>query len=124
MLDQKDVQTKSLIVQRELQAKLGVQGRDLGHALRRAGRRLPAPVRKQGAALARAEFFARNPKMARRLDKQAVQKAYDTVIGHLGAIDAGSARKDRWVRVGSSVAFDLLFVAAAFIFYLWWRGYV
>ena len=124
MLDQKDVQTKVLTVRREMQAKLGVQGRDLAHALRRAGRRLPAGIRKQGTALARAEFFARNPKMARRLDGAEVQTAFDYVMTHLRAIDVAEERKDRLVRLASSVAFNLLVVFVAFIVFLWWRGYV
>jgi hypothetical protein len=77
MLDQKNVQTKVPAVRREMQAKLGVQGRDLHHALCSAGRRLPAAARKKGAALGHAEFFSYNPKMARRLDGHDVQIAYD-----------------------------------------------
>jgi len=124
MLDQKDVQTKVLTVRRELQAKLGVQGRDLAHALRRAGRRLPAGIRKQGAALARAEFFARNPKMARRLDGAEVQIAFKNVMTHLRGINVAEARKDRILGIAGSVAFNLLLVAAVFVGFLWWRGYV
>ena len=107
-----------------MQAKLGVQGRDLDHALRKAGRRLPGDVRKQGNALARAEFFAQNPKMARRLDAQSVETAFDRVMAHLESIDAVEDRRDRLLGVAGAVAFNLLFVVVGFVVFLWWRGYV
>lgn len=124
MLDQKDVHKKAQRVRREMQAKLGVQGRDLDHALRKAGRRLPGDVRKQGNALARAEFFAQNPKMARRLDAQSVETAFDRVMAHLESIDVAEDRKDRLLGVAGAVAFNLLFVVVGFVVFLWWRGYV
>jgi hypothetical protein len=124
MLDQKDVHNKAQMVRRELQLKLGVQSRDLDHALRKGGRRLPAKVRKQGNVLARAEFLAQNPKMARLLDGQEVETAFDIVITHLHSIDEVENRKDRVLGVAGSVAFYLLFVGGAFVVFLWWRGYV
>lgn len=124
MLDRDDVENKVEAVRRELQARLGVKGRDLGHALRRAGRRLPSRVRKQGAALAQAGFFAQNPKMARRLDSAQVQSAYDEVITHLHGIDAKEVRIDRALAIAGPIAFNILCVAVAFITFLWWRGYV
>lgn len=124
MLDQKDVQKKALKVRREMQAKLGVQGRDLDHALRQAGRRLPQGVRKRADALAKAAFFAQNPKMARRLDGEEVQAAFDAVMAHLESIDVVEDRKDRLLGIAGSIGFNLLFVFVAFIVYLWWRGYV
>lgn len=124
MLDHKDIETKALTVQRELHDRLGVRGRDLAHAMRRAGRRLPRAVRLKGNALAQAAFFAQNPKMARRLDGEEVQQSYDAVMAHLGTIDVKENRKDRLLGLAGSIAFNLLFVAGAFIGYLWWRGYV
>jgi len=118
MLDQKDLETKARDMQRGLQAKLGVQGRDVSHALARAGRRLPARVRREG------KVFARNPKMARRLEGATVQTAYDRVMEHLAGIDVAERRKDRWLGLAASVAFNLMCVAVAFIMFLWWRGYV
>ena len=124
MLDQKDVQNKVLKVRLEMQAKLGVQGRDLDQVLRRAGRRLPRGVRKQVATLAKAAFYARNPKMARRFEGHEVQAAYDAVMAHLDSIDVMEDRKDRVLGIAGAIAFNLLSVMVAFIFYLWWRGYV
>lgn len=124
MLDQKDVETKVRVIRREMQARMGVQGRDLAHAIQRAGRRLPKRVRQQGATLAQAAFFARNPKMARRLDAETVQQAYDQVLAHLQGIDPAEDRKDRILGIAETIAFNLLLVAAGFVVLLWWRGYV
>ena len=124
MLDQKDLETKAREMQRGLQAKLGVQGRDVSHALARAGHRLPARVRREGKVFAQAAFMARNPKMARRLEGATVQSAYDRVMEHLAGIDVAERRKDRWLGLAASVAFNLICVAVAFITFLWWRGYV
>ena len=92
--------------------------------MRRAGRRLPVKVRKKGATLKKAAFFARNPKMARRLDGVEVQRAYDQVLTHLQGIDPDEDRKDRLLGIAGTIAFNLLIVAAAFVVFLWWRGYV
>ena len=111
MLDQKDLETKAREMQRGLQTKLGVQGRDVSHALARAGRRLPARVRREGRVFAQAAFMARNPKMARRLEGATVQTAYDRVMEHLAGIDVAERRKDRWLGLAASVAFNLICVA-------------
>lgn len=124
MLSQKDIYKKTRAVHRQLETKLGVRGRDLDHALRKAGRRLPAAIRAQAGTLAEAEFFAENPKMARRLDGSALSTAFDSVMAHLRGINVAEARKDRILGIAGSVAFNLLVVAAAFIAFLWWRGYV
>ncbi len=60
MLSQKDIYKKTYAVRRQLDEKLGVRGRDLGHALRKAGRRLPVAIRAHAGTLAEAEFFAEN----------------------------------------------------------------
>ncbi len=124
MLDQKDIETKVLKLRRALHAKLGVKGRDLAQALRRAGRRLPRHLRTRGAQLVQAEFFARNPKMARRLDSAEVDAAFDEVMTHLGAIDLRKERVDRLLGIAGAIAFNLLVVLIGFTVFLWWRGYV
>lgn len=124
MLDYKDVQSKTCAVQRGLHTKLGVRGRDLSQVLRRAGRRLPSRVRRQGHSLARAEFLAKNPKIAAQIDPAQIQSAYDAVTRHLASIDVGKNRLDRWLGVAGTIAFNLLIIATVFVFFLWWRGYV
>ena len=124
MLDQSDITTKIETVERALYAKLGVRGRDLAHALRRAGRRLPSRIRKQGAILAQAEFMASNPKLARQIEVAPVHDAFVKVITHLNEIDVGKRRVDRLLGVAGTIAFNILVIVVAFIVFLWWQGYV
>lgn len=124
MLEHEDIAAKSLAIRQQIEAKLGVKSRDLSQALRRAGRRLPRGVRAHGAVLAEAEKSAGHPKLARQLDHAAVRAAYDQLAAHLRAIDEGDARKGRILGLAGVSAFNLLLIIAAFIVWLWWRGYV
>ncbi|MGJ5618335.1 hypothetical protein [Sulfitobacter sp. MF3-043] len=123
-MEHKDIAAKSLAIRQQLEAKLGVKSRDLSQALRRAGRRLPHGVRAQGAVLAEAEKRAGHPKLTRQLDSAAVRDAYDRMAAHLRAIDVADARKGRILGMAGVIAFNLLLIIAAFVMWLWWRGYV
>lgn len=107
-----------------MQQKLDVRGRDLRQSLRRAGRRLPKSVRKRVAALMRAEMLAHNPKTARQVDAEAVERDYEYVRAHLVAIDVDELRKSRILSVTGAVVANLIVVVVLFIVWLWWRGYV
>jgi hypothetical protein len=124
MITDKDMAVKSRKLRGLMQEKLGVRGRDLAHSLRRAGRRLPKRVRNHGAALMRAEVLAHNPKTARQVDVAAVEQSYEVVRSHLEALDVVELRKARFLGVTAAVAANLIAVAAMFIVWLWWRGYV
>ena len=120
----KDMAVKSRKLRGLMQQKLDVRGRDLRQSLKRAGRRLPKSVRKRGAALMRAEMLAHNPKTARQIDVDAVERDYEYVRAHLAAIDVDELRKSRILSVTGAVAANLLVVFVLFIIWLWWRGYV
>ncbi|QFT57437.1 hypothetical protein FIU94_01260 [Sulfitobacter sp. THAF37] len=124
MLTEKDITARTQSLQQLLQDKLGVRGRDLEHALRKAGRLLPRRVRRQAAQLARAEKMAGNPRLARQIDGGALARAQSDVTAHLSAIDLADRRKGRLIALGAVVAANLLIVCTAFVVWLWWRGYV
>ncbi|MCZ4254417.1 hypothetical protein PVW51_05030 [Sulfitobacter sp. PR48] len=124
MLTEKDINAKSQALLRLLQAKLGVRGRDLEQALRRAGRRLPRRVRGQAARLVAAQKMAGHPKLARQLDPREFSQAYADVSAHLAAIDVADRRKGRLIGLAAVVAANLLIVITAFLFWLSWRGYL
>ncbi len=124
MLEPKDIAAKSLAIRQQLEAKLGVKSRNLSQALRRAGRRLPRAVRAQGAILAEAEHRAGHPKIARQSDSAKVQAAYSEITAHLRSIDVTDARKGRVLGLAGLIVFNFLLVVAAFITWMWWRGYV
>ena len=124
MITDKDMAARSRKLRGLMQEKLGVRGRDLRQSLRRAGRRLPRRVRAQGEALVRAEMLAHNPKTARQVDAVTVERAYDVLRAHLEAIDVGEMRKVRLLGLAGAVAANVIGVAALFVVWLWWRGYV
>ena len=107
-----------------MQQKLDVRGRDLRQSLQRAGRRLPKLVRTRGAALMRAEMLAHNPKTARQVDVEAVERDYEFVRAHLVAIDVDELRKTRFLSITGAVVANLIVVPVLFIVWLWWRDYV
>ena len=124
MITDKDMAAKSRKLRGLMQQKLDVRGRDLRQSLRRAGRRLPKSVRKRGVALTQAEILAHNPKTARQVDADAVERDYEVVRAHLIAIDVNEVRKTRILSVAGAVVANLIVVAVLFIVWLWWRGYV
>lgn len=124
MLTEKEINAKSQALLRLLQAKLGVRGRDLEQAMRRAGRRLPHRVRGPAARLVAAQKMAGHPKLARQLDPREFSRAYADVSAHLAAIDVADRRKGRLIGLAAVVAANLLIVITAFLFWLSWRGYL
>lgn len=72
----------------------------------------------------RAEMLAHNPKTARQVDAEAVERDYEYVRAHLVAIDVDELRKSRILSVTGAVVANLIVVVVLFIVWLWWRGYV
>ncbi|MEH6644652.1 hypothetical protein [Sulfitobacter sp.] len=124
MITNNDMAAKSRKLRGLMQQKLDVRGRDLRQSFRRAGRQLPRAVRKRGAELMRAEMQAHNPKTARQLDAEAIERAYEVVRAHLEAVDVGERRKARILSLAGAIVANIIVVAVLFVIWLWWRGYV
>lgn len=104
--------------------KLGVSGRALGKATRRAGRALPRWVRRDLAFLRDQEALAAHPKLRMQIDTDEVSKAARRVTRHLDAIDPAERAKDRWLGIAGVVAFNFLLLAGLVIAVLAWRGVI
>lgn len=111
-------------VQHLLNAKFGVRKKPLPKMLAKTGRRLPRGMRRRADLLVEAARRDGNPKLARQMDRHAVNRAYDDLKQHLEAIDVAKRRKDRLLNVAALLAFYVLVVFAAFVFWLWWAGHV
>ena len=107
-----------------LEERLSIRGRDLPEKVKRGGRRLPRKVRNAASVLAEASEMAVNPKLQVRLDEARIAAAYDTCLRYLGPLGRSSRRAALLSSIGASIGFGLLVVAAAFIGFLVWRGYV
>lgn len=124
MREARDIAAKIEVVQALLTRKLGLKRARLEKMLGRAGRQLPKRVQAKARALAEAQRLAEHPKLARQIDGEAVTRDFADVTGYLEAIDVADLRRGRMLGMAGSVVFNLLLVAAAFVLWLWWRGYV
>lgn len=116
-----EIEALSREVRDVLRKKLGVKGRTLAEAFRKAGRQLPKWARQQGEVLAEAEMKAVHPKLITQIDEQAVQHAYKVVMGHLATIDVGDRRWARMLDILGGLVFNLLLFTAFLLLLLWWR---
>lgn len=119
-----DIEEQVGVVQDLLYAKFGVRRRALAKMLRKTGRRLPRRMRKRAQVLVEAEKLEGNPRLARQMDRRAVNKAFDDLKLHLEGIDVAERRKDRLLNLAALLAFYVLVVFAGFVFWLWWAGHV
>lgn len=105
--------------------RLGVRkGRSLEAKLRAAGRRLPRWVRREAQVLVEAERLMAHPKLAMQADPAALDQAAERVEAWLKRQDRGAQRRAFWLHLAASNAFNLLFVALAFLITLRLAGLV
>jgi hypothetical protein len=124
MMDARDMAACNAALVKLLAEKHDVKAHDLGKALRQTGRRLPKRLRAQAAVLVEAERMAWVPKLARRVDLRAVDGAEKALTAHLRAIDVKERRFGFVLGLAGIIAAQVLFVVAAFVVWLWWRGYI
>ena len=107
-----------------MQEKLGIGTGSLARTLRKAGRRLPKRVRVAGRDVVQGADMARHPKLARQVDVARVRKAAREVRLHLNTVDAADRRKGAILSLLSSIAFNLLAVAALWLAVARWQGWI
>lgn len=107
-----------------LRAQLGVRGKSLKIALRRARHRLPRRIYKQAMELARVESMADHPKLRLTLDTPHLLGAAREVHAHLRDIDVADRRKGWWLGMLGGLAFNILAFAALLLAFLMWRDLI
>lgn len=107
-----------------IEERLRIKGRTLEKALSKAGRLLPKWAQREGTYLVHAQQYLGHPKLRLMIDEAKVTKAHRALVAHLKSIDPKERRKTRILSLAGAISFNLLFVIGAFIFYLWWRGFV
>ncbi|SLN55478.1 hypothetical protein TRL7639_02960 [Falsiruegeria litorea R37] len=107
-----------------LRAQLGVSGKDLSKALRKARHRLPRRIYRQATKLAKVEGMATHPKLRLTLDTPALAKAAREVQEHLRNIDVADRRKGWWLGAFGALAFNILLFGALLIMLLMWRDLI
>lgn len=107
-----------------LRAKLGVRGKTLAAALRRARHRMPRRIYRQAMKLAQVEDRASHPKLRLTLDGAALAGAARDVQAHLEAIDRADRRKGWWLGMLGGLAFNILLFGVLLLLFLLWQGII
>lgn len=107
-----------------LETQLRVRGATLDRQVHRAGRMLPRKIRAEAAFLVQADMLVQNPKLARMISPDRVQKAHHTVAIYLRGIDPKERLKGRILNIAGILAFNLLLIGGLVVTYLVWRGIV
>lgn len=100
-----------------LETRLRIKGRSLAHQLYKAGRQLPKRVRTDANYIVRALEMRQNPKLARMIDENQLQRANRTVVAYLETIDPTERLKTRvlhWLGAASAFAI-ILFVILVWV---------
>ena len=115
MPNQKTASTRSDRLVEMIETKIGVKGRGLEEKLRRAGRRLPKRVRSDAMQLVEAERLMAHPKLAMKANTGGLDRAYRRCADWLNGVDRSEQRKSFWLGILAQNAFNVLFVAVAFL---------
>lgn len=107
-----------------IEERLKIKAHTLEKALSKAGRLLPKWAQREGTYLVHAQHYLGHPKLRLMIDEAKVTKAHRALVDHLKTIDPKERRKTRILSLLGAVSFNILFVIAAFITYLWWRDYL
>lgn len=107
-----------------IEERLKIKGRTLEQALSKAGRLLPKWAQREGTYLVHAQQYLNHPKLRLMIDPAKADKAHKVLITHLKTIDPKERRTTRILGVLGVVSFNLILVVGAFIYYIWWRGFL
>ncbi|MCV2891220.1 hypothetical protein [Ruegeria aquimaris] len=121
MTEQNQIQDQIAVTVALLRERLGVRGKSLRQALRRAKHRLPRRIYRRAMDLARIEAMVDHPKLRLTLDSPHLLSAAGEVQTHLRGIDLADQRKGWWLGMLGGLAFNLLAFAALLLAFLAWR---
>ena len=107
-----------------LQKKFGGRGRSLEAQLRRAGRRLPAHAHRHARLIIAAARREDHARLRRQDDPARLARSFRIVKKQVESVDLSRRRIDLILSILGSVSFALLFVFAAVVTVLRWRGFL
>ncbi len=124
MIDPDSIHNKAVRIEKLLTQKFNVKARSLPAAFRKVGRRVPKHIHAQAGVLFQAQSFVGNPKLARRLDAQQIDKAFRDVQTHLIGIDPVDHRIGAVLGAVGAAVFNLLLFSVVLLTVLTWRGFL
>ena len=111
-------------IRRLLEERLGIKGKTLPDAIRKAGRTLPRWARRAGQELCDAAGREDHPKLSRLTDQASVDRAHADLTTYLEGIDPKERRVTSVVRHLSVAAVNILIFIVLFLVVLSWRGFI
>lgn len=108
-----------------LQQRVGVRaGHGFEAKLAKAGRRLPRWARKEAAVVVQAMSLETHPKLFMQIDHDRVDRAFNNLARHLGAVDPWARRRAKILDAITAIAFVVFVVIALVLGVMMWRGLV
>ena len=118
MSDSTDITRLSADIDTRLEKRFGARRGPLLKRLRKAGGGVPKRLARDAAVIGQAVELDHHPKLRKRVDGPAVQAAHDRIARHLDSIDPKERRKDFWLGLLGSLAFNILAIVALVLFIL------
>jgi len=112
MIEPKQLHARIAAVQARLHDKLGLRGATFERQVRRAGRLLPRRQRRAAQTLLGAQDWMGHPRLARLLDRRAVETAFLDLHRHLDEIDPRERRKTALLRLAGGIVLNLMIFGA------------
>lgn len=97
---------------------------ELGVMMRKRGGALPRKLRRDARFLEQAERMAGQPKLARQVDFQKLERAHKSLTGYLRPLGKGVRLQGRAVSTVASVLFGLMLLAAVALWIMTVRGLI
>ena len=120
MIEPAQFHARIVRLQAALRDKLRLRGASLERQIRRAGRGLPRRQRRAAETLLGAQDWMGHPRLARLLDRRAVDAAFADLHRHLDPIDPGEQRRTAILRLAGGIVLNLMiFGGLLVLFYRW-----
>lgn len=120
MIDPAQFHQRIATLQAALRAKLRLRGASLERQIAHAGRRLPRRQRRAAQTLLGAQDWMGHPRLARLLDRRAVDTAFADLHRHLDPIDPVERRRTAILHLAGGIVLNLMiFGVLLVLFYRW-----
>lgn len=100
------------------------QQADLDGMLRKRGGALPRRLRREAQFLIRAERMAGQPKLARQVDFNRLERAHKALTGYLRPLGQGARLRGGVIGIAASVLLGLLLLGAVAVWVMLQRGLI
>ncbi|MCF3595600.1 hypothetical protein LZG00_16535 [Rhodobacteraceae bacterium LMO-12] len=124
MSESTDIPRLAADIDTRLEKGFGRRRGTLVKRLRRAGGGVPKWLVRDAVLIGQAVELDSHPKLRKRVDGAAVKAAHDRILRHLDGINLHEKRKDFWLGLAGSMAFNILAIVALVVLVLKWRGLI